>query len=451
MRKLLGILSITSSLSLLVLVQMALHQPLPVVRAVTNMPPVLAITPSSLSSVQPVDSLISQTLTIQNLGDDNLDWHVYDGTASLWEQTDNTSFVNGAPSQYFPDLAQGGYAGDDFVVPAGETWQIDQIFVPGSYTAGAGPAPNFDVTLYDDLGGAPNVIVANKTAVSPLSDVDGDITLDLNSSIVLTAGTYWLSVNANMNFAGPPEQWFWTARTVQTGAPYHWLETGVFGTSCMSVWQPGAAVCDVGGGVDPDLGFSLRSDYPDAECDPISTIPWVEVTPISGVIAVSSTLPVEVNFDSSGYVLGVYTGTLCIASNDPVQPLLSIPLTMTVVEPAFGVEIGPDSIGVNLPNAYVNYTLSVVNIGNAADVYTLTANSTWTTTLSVNNIALAAGASGSVMVTVSVPSEALLGEMDTAVITATSQSDLKITESAILTTTAAMPPTVYLPIVVGSE
>ena len=276
----------------------------------------------------------------------------------------------------------GGYAADDFVVSAGQTWEVAQIFVLGSYVPDAGPAPDFDVVVYNSNGGAPDTVVISHTAVSPVSDVNGDITLAMNPPIVLGAGTYWLSVNANMDFGDPPEQWFWTVRTVQTGEPYHWMETGVFGTSCTSGWQPGASVCGVGGGADPDLAFGMRGSHPDVGCDSLSDLPWVTANPVSGTVAVSSTLPVDVGFDSTGYVPGVYTGTLCIASNDPVQPLFPIPLTMTVVTPTFGVAVEPDDSDANLPGMQVNYSLSVTNIGNVADVYTVTVSSTWAAVLS---------------------------------------------------------------------
>ncbi|MCB8946333.1 MAG: hypothetical protein H6658_21525 [Ardenticatenaceae bacterium] len=449
MRKLFGIIAITGGLVLLVFVQTLLQRRAPLAQALAEggAAPVIAVDPTALESEQPSGSLVTQTLTVHNLGDSDLNWHIYDGTAvGLWDQTDNAS-SNGAPSQYFPDLSGGGYAADDFVVPAEQSWQISQIFVPGSYTPGAGPAPDFDVTVYADASGMPDAVVASESGVAASSDVNGDITLALASPIVLPTGSYWLSVNANMAFTGPPEQWFWTARTVQTGSPYHWMETGVFSTtaSCIGSWQPGAAVCGVGGGVDPDLVFDLQGVY--AGCE---TLPWVTVSPVTGTVAVSGTMPVAVAFDASGYMPGVYTGTLCIASDDPVQSLLSVPVTMTVITPTYGVSVGPDASATNLPGSTANYLVSVMNFGNSADVYTLTVSSTWTTTLSVDSLALAGGASETVTVTVNIPASATNGEVDTAVFTATSHTDPAISDTATLTTTVGTPLPdnfIYLPFV----
>jgi VCBS repeat-containing protein len=39
---------------------------------------------------------------------------------------------------------------------------------------------------------------------------------------------------------------------------------------------------------------------------------------------------VDVIFDSTGYAGGIYTSTLCLNSNDPINPLISVALTMTV-------------------------------------------------------------------------------------------------------------------------
>ena len=45
----------------------------------------------------------------------------------------------------------GAFGNSKFVVPSGQIWQIDGIYAPGIYTSGAGPAPDFDVTVYSDI------------------------------------------------------------------------------------------------------------------------------------------------------------------------------------------------------------------------------------------------------------------------------------------------------------
>ena len=65
-------------------------------------------------------------------------------------------------------------------------------------------------------------------------------------------------------------------------------------------------------------------------CTPAADIPWLVVNPVSGAISGSGAVDLEVTFDSAGLAVGVYTGTLCLHNNDPLRPLLEVPLTLTV-------------------------------------------------------------------------------------------------------------------------
>jgi hypothetical protein len=90
--------------------------------------------------------------------------------------------------------------------------------------------------------------------------------------------------------------------------------------------------------------------------------------------------------------------------------------------------------------------LWLTNTGLLADVYTIAANSQWTTTLSTNNQPLDGLAVAPIMVTVTIPSGALDGEMDTAVVTATSQANSAFSASVTLMTTVVIFDNfVYLP------
>src|SRR5439155_2376121 len=51
-------------------------------------------------------------------------------------------------------------AADDFVVPAGQTWNITEVDVAGEYTVGGGPAASFNVFFYSDTATLPGALVA---------------------------------------------------------------------------------------------------------------------------------------------------------------------------------------------------------------------------------------------------------------------------------------------------
>ena len=64
-------------------------------------------------------------------------------------------------------------------------------------------------------------------------------------------------------------------------------------------------------------------------CD--GDISWASASPISGTTSIGTASAVDVTFDSTGLAPGVYTGTLCVNSNDPLNSRVTVPLTMTVL------------------------------------------------------------------------------------------------------------------------
>jgi hypothetical protein len=100
------------------------------------------------------------------------------------------------------------------------------------------------------------------------------------------------------------------------------------------------------------------------------------------------------------------------------------------------------------PGASVTYTLRVTNAGNVSDTFDVAASgNAWPTTPLTPLGPLAAGASASVAVTVSIPATAVGGEADVATITVTSRGDDTRWATATLSTTARH--TLFLPIVVA--
>ena len=65
-------------------------------------------------------------------------------------------------------------------------------------------------------------------------------------------------------------------------------------------------------------------------CSP-DNLPWLSVDPVSGTVPASGSEEVEVLFNSTALGSGEYTGTLCIESNDAVDPVVRVPITLTVV------------------------------------------------------------------------------------------------------------------------
>jgi hypothetical protein len=183
-------------------------------------------------------------------------------------------------------------------------------------------------------------------------------------------------------------------------------------------------------------------------CDAPDDIPWASTSPISGTTTGGSSNLVDVIFDSTGLAGGVYTGTLCVDSNDVGNPQVQVPLTMTVVAtPTYGVDLSASQVLTGLVGTTVTYTLQITNTGDVADVYTITTSgNAWPTTLSQGSIVLDPGATAMMMAFVDVPAGASNNDTDTATVLATSQGDPVVSDTMTLMTIAVRDDIlVYLP------
>jgi uncharacterized repeat protein (TIGR01451 family) len=188
------------------------------------------------------------------------------GVPFEYDQTDNPS-GNGISSQNF-ETAYDAYddqAADDFAVPPSDgAWRIETIEIPGGYWNGTGPLGSVNVWFYGDVGGLPGGLVFSQLGLVPTSDVGGDLVLDLPSPPTLLPGTYWLSVQANMDIL-VGGQWGWDRRVVQSYSPFAWRNPGNgFGTGCTTWGASGTC-----GLADPDLLFRLSGtkSITDADAD----------------------------------------------------------------------------------------------------------------------------------------------------------------------------------------
>jgi hypothetical protein len=115
---------------------------------------------------------------------------------------------------------------DDFVVPGGQTWNVESIDADGLYSGAdcPGPAENFNVRFYSDSAGLPGALVESRIGMSYVQ-VGSTFTVTVSPAVGLAAGTYWVSVQARQD-DNPNGQWFWTDRTVQSNSPAAWQNPG---------------------------------------------------------------------------------------------------------------------------------------------------------------------------------------------------------------------------------
>lgn len=118
-------------------------------------------------------------------------------------------------------------------------------------------------------------------------------------------------------------------------------------------------------------------------CDDMTEVPWVTVDPAQGVIVPGSGDDVSVTVDTSELMPGIYEAGLCVTTNDPKEPLVPVPLTLTVNDPPIGV-LGTDGSTLDFGDVPVGHSQA----GSA--VVTNTAGSD-PTMIEVSAIDLAAG------------------------------------------------------------
>src|SRR5215471_13614573 len=134
----------------------------------------------------------------------------------LYDQYNNAS-PNATRSTSFTDLPTFSTdLADDFVVPGGQTWNVQSIDADGRYFFGPGPAIDWNVFIYTDSGGLPGTQIFGATH-QPVVVVGTTFTVNLPVAAVLSAGTYWIEIQANMTF-NPQGEWEWTDRMLQSNS-----------------------------------------------------------------------------------------------------------------------------------------------------------------------------------------------------------------------------------------
>ncbi|MCB9135041.1 MAG: proprotein convertase P-domain-containing protein [Anaerolineales bacterium] len=183
-------------------------------------------------------------------------------------------------------------------------------------------------------------------------------------------------------------------------------------------------------------------------CSSPTDLPWVTVAPSTGTTGMGSATASTVTWASSGLSLGTYTGTLCVTSNDANNPLIAVPLALTVEAPPprYGVMLSGDQVEVGVPGTLVSYTLTLTNTGNVTDTIDLSADYVWIPVLSDARFVLGAGVSTTFTVWVQIPDDVPNGSSDVATVIAISQNDGSATDSAELTTTAIFN-RIYIPLI----
>ena len=175
----------------------------------------------------------------------------------LYEQLANISAEGGITSQDFEasnDIYDAEGA-DEFVVPVGETWTINEVVILGTYSD-VGPCDLGNVRFYEDDAGMPGALLYEYLDVPANPTATGDLDCFIPDT-VLPEGTYWLGFQGDMEY-GLYGQWFWTKQAAPTiGYEFYWRNPGDgFGLGCIT-WTMGSIPWPPPDYVDYNLSFGI--------------------------------------------------------------------------------------------------------------------------------------------------------------------------------------------------
>jgi PKD repeat protein len=283
----------------------------------------------------------------------------------LWDQPLSTANQGAYVNQEFPDVPTfSSFLADDFVSADG--WIINSIFIPGDGWNGFSTllnatgltwqiyADNAGVPDGDPSGGGnppvwtltlppndPQVVLTNGTPGGMPSNAQ----LNLAAPVNLPVGHWWLVFYPTLNFSGGGQYGRQPADTTNGYTGQFINPGGGFGYG--TVWQAWTIL----GPTQTDIAFRIEGTivipYPD--------FPWVSESPLTGTLPPGGCTVVDVTFDSTGYPPGNYFADLLIVSNDPIEPEITLPMTMTVDTPAY---INDVTTGIN--GLTVAFTSTVV-------------------------------------------------------------------------------------------
>jgi hypothetical protein len=173
-------------------------------------------------------------------------------------------------------------------------------------------------------------------------------TSDISVGYIVTSGTSWSTAHA----AG-------AAAMIVSANPLLGIDeiAGILETTSVCIdnnGQCGQATCP-----EPNNVYGHgRIDVYEAVWVALGTPPphgelsWLTENPLSGTLSAGEMISVEVTYDTTGLEAGIYAGAMVIASNDPADPYISVPVSLDVTEPC-------DPVNVN----EVGYTPSFPKVG----------------------------------------------------------------------------------------
>lgn len=312
--------------------------------------PAITVSPTSLAASQGIGQTSTQTLTIANGGGSDLTWsiaeelaripplpHLHAGTGERQSARTNAAhvpFVRDWTSAVMAEVLQdGGFELGD----PNPYWEVDSL--------------NFGTVLCDNsCSGSAENAPRSGSWWAWFGGIDALETGYVSQELTIAPGTamlsFWLRVPFSSGLADDylaasidgSEIWRITAATsgaYQTAYQHVAVDVSAFADGGTHTLRFDSTV--VGGGAETsnfmldDVSLDVDSDGGGA-CSTPTDVPWLSVAPASSTTMAGDSSAVTVTFDSAGMAVGAYEANLCVNSNDPANPLMPVPVSMTVTD-----------------------------------------------------------------------------------------------------------------------
>ncbi|MDX1435438.1 MAG: S8 family serine peptidase [Anaerolineales bacterium] len=365
---------------------------LPVATFVTPPPPDIEVSPDSITSTQDSGVMTTMPLTITNNGGSDLTW-------SIFEENTTPPRAGGSWSENWDSYATGQ---NMHGVGGWKGWGNDSQFTAFTTSAQAQSTPNsIDITTDADLvheySGYDSGVWEYKTSLYVPTGFSGEsyfillnqyddagasnnwstqVHFQSGTDLVIADGVgsgnmlpllydQWVDIEVIIDLNADLQSFYYGGALLYSGS---WSD----GVSGGGITEIGAVDLFANGASSvyyDDLSLQMAT----GDCVAVSDIAWASVSPNNGTTSGGSDSVLSVEFDSSGLSSGDYTGNLCVTSNDPVTPLVSVPVTMTVTSGPPVIEVSPIALIDTQPrNTIMTTTLVISNTGESNLNWTLT-------------------------------------------------------------------------------
>jgi hypothetical protein len=309
-------------------------------------PPQIDVGPASIAVTVPEGATASRALSIGNLGGQSLDWVITTaepaalpgrggalaGVADCESEPGLISHDDGTIETGFPSIQNAALV--DYFEPGSYPTALQSVciaLITESVTSLA-----FEIVVLDDdgPGGAPGTelgalaVSAQNIPAFPSQppatptwhryDI-APLALSIASGGVYI-GVRWTQTQSDIILA----------IDASAGNPPGFAG-GYFRQNGSQPWMP------IGNALPPYRSLFVRAVSGEATgCAAPADVGWLEAVPAQGSTPAGQTSAIEVRFDTAGLPQGDHQALLCVDSNDPINPKIVVPVTLTVIEDTTG-------------------------------------------------------------------------------------------------------------------